>query len=178
MKTIFHVALVALLAAGCGDPLFFAEVEEERICMTLHNQAIPATQPGDQTGHWEDDVDLGSKIPLLGTKGTTGSMKLLSLEITGSTDLRGIVSAAVAVAPSGGTQTTLARYTQPTSVPDPMKISIGVPGDTDLFPFLDAGKLHFAVDFAGNPPSEDWSADIDVCLSARIMVDALKAIQE
>ncbi len=180
VRTIFVIIIASLAAlpiAGCGDPLFFAEVEEERVCLTIHGQEVPASEAGGQSVKLEDDVDLGSKIPGL-DNGATGSLHLLSLEVTASTDLSGVHSAAVSMSPVGSAPTNVASYTQPATMPDPKKVSFTVDGNQDLFQSIQSGKLHLAIEFAGAPPSTPWSADVDVCLSARIMIDALKAIQK
>ena len=75
-------APLALALCACGDPLFFAEVEDRQICMTLPGQTIQKAPAGigEQTAPpWQGSLDLGSAIPGLGEKGTTGTIKSISL---------------------------------------------------------------------------------------------------
>jgi hypothetical protein len=178
--TTFAIALFALSAAGCGDPLFFAEVEEKRICLTQLNQQIPGVPAGvgPQSVAWEGDFDLGSNIPGLDTSGTTGSLRLLSVSVTGSTDLTGITLADVTVTDAAGVATDLVHYAQPTPVPDPMRIDMTVAQDVDLLDRVrHGGKLHYSVAFKGSPPTAAWTAAVETCMYAKVKVDALKAMQ-
>ncbi|HEX9289728.1 MAG TPA: hypothetical protein VF904_09395 [Anaeromyxobacteraceae bacterium] len=178
--TTFAIALLALSAAGCGDPLFFAEVEEKRICITQLGQPIPAAPAGvgPQSVHWEGDFDLGSNIPGLDTSATTGSLRLVSVSVTGSTDLTGITLADVTITDAAGVATDLVHYEQPPTVSDPRRLDMTVAPNDLLERVRNGGKLHYSFAFEGSPPSTDWTADLETCMYARVMVDALKAIQE
>ena len=76
MRLLRALAPAVLLAAACGDPLFFAQVKEERLCLALANRSVPAAPvvpasvaalfPASVT--WTGDLDLGSKFPGLDKK--------------------------------------------------------------------------------------------------------------
>jgi hypothetical protein len=179
--------LFALSIAGCGDPLFFAEVEEKRICLQLEGQqvdAAPAAAAGQSvTVEWHGDFDLGSHIAGLDTnrQGTTGDIEMLSLDVTSDPAiLQDIHAAEVNVSDASGNfdPDPLMHYTQPSPFDlAATKITFVLDRNLNLFDRLDGGKLHYALQFTGNPPTQPWTATIDTCFRARIMVDALKAMK-
>ncbi len=185
MRTALFATL-ALALAGCGDPLFFAEVEDKQICMTLPSQTIPGTgvDPsvvGERTATWNGSIDLGSAIPGLDTKGTTGTIKTISLRVNSSTDMSVIRLADVKLAGLDGQDPTPYMHydvAEQTS-PDPHVLSMIIDTDIDLFPRLAGGKtIGYVIDFTGYPPSQDWTADVTACLSAKVTIDPLQAIKK
>jgi hypothetical protein len=179
------VAPLTLTLAGCGDPLFFAAVEDRRICMALPGQSVPAVNPpagiviGPQTARWEGDFDLGSDIPGLTSKGTTGSIKMLSFTIDSSTDMSSITEVQLDVSDKEGNLDHLASYAQLPGAADPNTIPMTIDQDLDLFDrMVSGGKLHYAIEFIGSPPTVEWSADFTVCMSVKMQIDAMKAIQK
>jgi hypothetical protein len=178
-------ASLALTLAGCGDPLFFAAVEDQRICMALPGESVPAVNPpagidiGQQTARWEGDFDLGSDIPGLDSKGATGSIKMLSFTIDSSTDMSGITAVQLDVSDKAGNPEQFASYAQQPGAVDPNTISMKIDHDLDLFDrMVNGGKLHYAIAFTGTPPTVEWSANFTVCMSVKMQIDALKAIQK
>lgn len=177
--TTFAIALLSLGLAGCGDPLFFAEVEEKRVCVTLVGEQIPGVPAGlgPQTAHWEGDVDLGKSIPGLDTGATTGSVQLVSVSVKGSTSLAGITYADVSLTDSAGVTSHVVHYEQPSPLPDPDQITVAITPMELIDRVKNGGNLHYSVTFDGSPPTVDWTADIETCMYAKVMVDALKALQ-
>ncbi len=176
---------LALTLAGCGDPLFFAAVEDRKICMALPGESIPGvTVPdgiviGPQTAYWEGDFDLGSDIPGLDSKGTTGSIKMLSFTINSSTDMSSITAVELDVSGKAGDLEHFASYAQQPGAVDPSTIPMTIDQDLDLFDrMVNGGKLHYAIAFTGSPPAVAWSADFTLCMSVKMQIDALKAIQK
>jgi hypothetical protein len=47
----------------------------------------------------------------------------------------------------------------------------------NLLEHLDAGVLHYRIDFTGTPPTTAWSADVQSCLSLDVTIDALEAMK-
>ncbi|OFX25104.1 MAG: hypothetical protein A2V77_05895 [Anaeromyxobacter sp. RBG_16_69_14] len=176
---------VSLTLAGCGDPLFFAAVEDRKICMALPGQSVPAVNPpagidiGQQTARWEGDFDLGSDIPGLTSKGTTGGIKMLSFTINSSTDMSSITEVQLDVSDKEGNLDHLASYAQVPGATDPNTIPMTIDQDLDLFDrMVNGGKLRYAIEFTGSPPTVEWSADFTVCMSVEMQIDALEAIQK
>ena len=185
-RTLLALAF-ALTLAGCGGPLVGVHLEETRICLVRQSQTVPGTHlpagavVADQAVTWEGDVDVGSVIPGLTTAGAvTGSIHVLSLTATAvpaTTDLSGVSSAAVAVVDSAGQAATFLHYTRPQPVTTTSAIDMVLDQDLNMLDELQGGLLHYRVRFTGQPPSNDWTADIETCLSADLTVDALKALQ-
>ncbi len=178
MRTVLLASLMFALA-GCGDPLFFAAVEDPKVCLALPGESVPAAPAGigPQTARWEGDLDVGSDIPGLDSKGSTGSIKMLSFTVHSSTDMSLITSVQVDISDKEGNPEHFASYAQQPSA-DPNTLSMTIDRDLDLFDRLaNGGKLHYAIAFTGSPPKEVWSADFTACLSVEMKIDALKAMQ-
>ena len=178
------VASLALALAGCGGPLVGADIDEPRICLVMHSQTVPgAPIPGgvvlpDQQVSWEGDLDLGSKIPGLDKQGAvTGSIHMLSLTTTGSTDLSSVSSADVALVDAAGQPTSFMSYTRPTPVTTPDALDMKLDQDLNLLDEVQGGLLRYRITFKGQPPPTSWTADIETCLSAHLTIDALKAMK-
>ena len=180
------IASLALTLAGCSGPLVGADIDEPRICLVMKSQTVPgAPIPAglvglipDQTVTWAGDLDLGSKLPGLDKQGAvTGSIRMLSLTTTGSTDLSSITSAQVALVDAAGQSTTFMSYTRPTPVTTPDVLDMKLDQDLNLLDKLEGGLLHYSITFKGLPPPTSWSADIETCLSAHLTIDALKAMK-
>jgi hypothetical protein len=176
-------ASVALALSGCGDPLFFAEVEDRQICMTLPGQTIPKAPAGigEQTVSWQGNLDLGSAIPGLGEKGTTGTIKSVSLRVNSTTDMSVIRHADVKLsALDGETPTRYMHYdVQEQQAADPALLNMTIDDDIDLFERLAGGKkIDYTISFTGQPPTVDWTADITACMSAKVKLDPLEMMKK
>jgi hypothetical protein len=177
-------ASLALVLAGCGDPLFFAEVQDKQICMTMPSQTIHGTSVnpgviGERTASWTGSLDLGSAIPGLGEKGTTGTIKTISLRVNSTTDMTVIRRADVKLAGADGQDPTAYMHydaAEQTS-PDPHVLTMTIDADIDLFTRLAGGKeIQYVIDFTGYPPENDWTADVTACMSATVKIDPLQKI--
>ena len=184
MRPLHALAPALLLTAACGDPLFFAQVKEERLCLALANRSVPAAPAvvaafGPQTVTWTGDLDLGSKFPGLDKKeAVKGSINMLSMAVTASTgtDLSGVTTAEGAVADAAGVSTTFMHYV-PSGEAGKLSMTLDQGQDLNLLDQLDGGVLHYAVTFSGTPPTTDWNAEIESCLTLDVTIDALKAMK-
>lgn len=178
-RPLVPAALALLALSGCSDPLLFAAVEEQRICLLLPAQDVPAAPPvGDQTVSWEGDLDLGAHIPGLDRPDAVkGSLKMLSLTTTGSTDLSSITAAEVAVTDEAGQMTAFMHYTRSAAPADPTRLEMVLDQDLNLLDRLQGGNLHYAISFHGAPPQVAWTADVESCLSASITLDGLELMK-
>jgi hypothetical protein len=176
MRPALLLVLLSAALAGC-DPLFFAEIEERRICFE-QLQAVDAAPPiGFQTVSWEDTLDLSDGIPGLENGAVTGDIRLLGARVAGSTSLAGVSSASVTVVAPDRPAARVASYTRPASVPDPNVISLeGSPG-VNLLDYLRSTSLGFRIDLSGSPPTTAWQAAVEVCLSVDVVVDLLEAAE-
>jgi hypothetical protein len=164
--------------------LFFAAVEEKRICFTQPAATVRGVPPaivealGQQTATWEGSLDLGAHVPGLEGKGTTGTIALLSLTVNSGADLRGIRSARLEVAGASGEQWQPAlEYAPPETGAAADSLELDPIQQVDLFPIVhDGGQLRFRLTLTGSPPAADWGADLVTCMSADLKVDALKAL--
>ncbi len=192
MRNLLFASL-ALALAACGDPLFFAEVEEKKICFELPSVSVQGTgslpdviqqQIGSKTVSTPDGeaLDFGSQVPALDKqKATTGSIKLISFEVTSSTDaLQHIEAAELDVADANGQLVPFMHYERPAQSEcvagqATCTITMTIPDGDLLRPILaNAGHLPYKLSLTGTPPQDDWTVKVDTCMSAKIMVDALK----
>ena len=170
----YLLAPLALLASACGDPLFFAQVQDPRVCVQVANETIPAA-PAGVAGSvtWQGQFDLGSQIPGLDQSGTTGTVSMLSFEVQSTTDMSGISEVMVDL-PSVASGHYI-DYTQAPPVQDPNSILMTPTQNANLLPALtDGGLLPYSITFTGSPPTVDWQADLTVCVSVSVEVNFLK----
>jgi len=165
---------LALLASACGDPLFFAQIQDPQVCVQVANETIPAA-PAGVAGSvtWQGQFDLGSQIPGLDQSGTTGAISMLSFQIDSTTDMSGISQVAVQL-PSVASGDYI-DYTQTPPVKDPNTILMTPTQNVNLLPALtNGGILPYSLTFTGSPPTVDWQANLTVCVSVSIEVNFLK----
>ncbi len=180
MRIACALSVLAVLA-GCGDPLFFADVQARKICVTMPSQQIPGAPDITANVLKEGDWDLGDDLRKLMSKdGASATIQVLEFTIAdanGQADLTGISDASVVVARTDGTDpVTLLAYTRPQN--DPPQHEIDMSGQSvDVGTYLDSGKLHYKVAAHGTLPPTTWTADLQACMHAEVKVDALKAIQ-
>jgi len=181
MRALRVLTPALLVLAGCGDPLFFAQVKEERICLAMQDRTVPAAPAaaaliGPQTVTWAGDLDLGSKIPGLDKRNAVkGNIRMLSLDVLATTDLSGVREATVTLLDGAGNPTTFMHYVPPG--PAPGDLAMTLDEDVNLLDRLDGGVLHYKIDFTGTPPTTDWAADVQSCLSLDVTIDALEAMK-
>lgn len=175
----FSRALLPLLAAalaGCGDPLLFAEIESRRVCVARLGEAIPGSPVGGGEVTWTGEVDLGDGVAEL-RDAASGEVRLLGVEIrNASADLGGIAALGVEVAHGAGAFEPVLEYAVPPGAPAPLTaLSAAGGGDLDVFSYLEGGVLRFSIRFSGAPPAAQWTADVELCASAKVLVDAVEA---
>ncbi len=172
------VTICLLALAGCGDPLFFADVEDSRICIARPNETVPgapaevAALIGERTVEWAGTFDLGSNVPGLNEKGTRAEIRMGSLRLTSTTDMRSVRSAVLSIPDGKGGAVPLMHYEQPENA-DPKTIVMALDEDVNLADRLTAGKLRYTIALTGSPPTESWTSDVTACVSARVKIDAL-----
>jgi hypothetical protein len=171
-------ALLPLLGlaalAGCGDPLLFAEVESRRVCVARLRASIPGSPAAAGEVTWSGEVDLGDGVAEL-RDAATGEVRLLGVSVrNASADLGGISAIDVAVAHGEAVPTPALTYAVPANAPSPLTQLSAGGGDLDVFSYLEGGVLRFSVRFSGAPPGTGWTADVEVCASAKVLVDALE----
>jgi len=182
------LALLALALAGCGDPLFFADVEDRQICLQLPTETIQGTGVNLGTQQfefkWENDFDLGSQVPGLGDSGTTGSIHVLALDVNSSTDLGLIDHAEVDVSDASGQLEPFMDYAKGSAgsmtfdaASGTYDLSMAMAKDLDIFARLEGGRVHYAITFAMNgvPPTSSWTASVTTCFNAKVKIDFLQA---
>jgi hypothetical protein len=188
MRTALYVIVAASLA-GCGDPLFFAAVEDQRVCVQITGGQVEGVPPdaaaviGEvSTPPWEREFDLGSQIPGIDSNGTTGDIEIISLTITTPAPgaLGNIRRAVVKLSDADGNLEPYVDYEQPLPG-DPNQTTLvltAVPNLNLLERVRNGGKIKFVTQFTGSPPATPWRADIEACVKTNVMIDILKAVKD
>lgn len=192
--------LASLLATGCNQPLFFAELEEPRLCKTIEEIPFFGTPPGSDL-RYEVGIPIASELPLFaGGQDVETDIHLIEFALLrrgGILDFNDVETAEVIVRTAPGA-----------SEPDALLLSYqrdpaNLPGDTlivggdrqvNLLPYIfdpgttdggppssldggtaDEGTIGVEVVMTGELPEEAWSADIRACIYMRTRFNYLNA---
>lgn len=204
MRTLLCVVFLSLVACNTG-PLFFAELEEPRLCKTLPAVPFDGTQPGAELRR-RLAIPVGQELPLFsigdgGSSNVETEIRLIEFVLvrrSGIPDFNAVEAARIVVEPAPGRSTgpaTLVTYTR-----DPGRL----PGDTlivgggagvNLVPYMfDPGTLDGGVPpsagdggtasqgtilveavMSGSLPEQPWRADVRVCIYMRTRFNYLNA---
>lgn len=185
-----HLLLPIALAglSACGGPLFSAEVEVERFCYARRvceaaGQASPCLPPL-PTIPASGQIPSGALPafavplqlpPLLRNHGSEVEIRLLQarvVPVSASTDLRGIVSLDLSLAPASGAPVAVAAYARP--VPTPGSVpSLTLAGQRiDVVAYLQANQMQVRLGGAYDAPfpSAAWDADLELCFYGRALM--------
>lgn len=182
MRSALSVTALAFSLAGCGDPLLFAEIEEARLCLTQTGSISASAGTSDVQLLYAGSYDLGSQTAGLTSNGVTSTLKALDFTITavhGGVDFSSVTSAIVIVQKSDGANggnATIATLDRQNS--DRARLVMKSDG-MDVLDYLSSGQLKFAVKAAGSIVSPHaWDANLEICLYAKVKLDALRAMQK
>lgn len=173
MRGAFHAGLLLVsLTLGCAQELF-AEMRVERICVARVGETVPGVPLSVDQVSWQGAFDLGSELP---EDAVTGTVELLEFSVTSDqTDLSGITGIRVSVIDADGGARTVAEYAPAQPIPVPTyTLATTVDSGVDVFSYLSDQSLRYRMDFTGAPPTEDWTAEFEVCMYANVRVDALE----
>ncbi len=172
-------ALLAIFTTGCS-PLFFAEVDEPLLCVTLISESFPAAPPGVPVDE-DFQYDLGQKLSILDDKAVVErSLRLESMRITATgVDLSGVSSLRVTAEPqtgSGAAPVDVVDVELPASS-GPVTVIDAVANDqVELAPYLfDGSNIAIRAHLEGALPSQPWSADVEACIHIKVKLDAIEA---
>jgi hypothetical protein len=185
------LAATVLLLAGCGGPLFTAELVVPEFGITLPQQAFPAMTA--DPSHWcsadrpdciSTDLayDVGEQVGLLTEQDTEYELRLSDLAITldatnAATDLSGVKSAVIEAFPPGASAPVeVASYARSTTDARPTSIAISGKTGVDLAPFVDAGQIHVRVKMNFDAPTPDFTADVLAVFYLRVKLDYGKSL--
>ena len=166
---VISLAAVALLGAGCGRPILFAEIEEQSICKTVREAPFAGVMPGTDL-QTELPFPLGDYLPLFQVEGATLTLQLVELVFTartGISDFNAVEQGTVTVlAPVGSSEVPVvpAAYARDTNPPGSTLV-MAAQTAMDLAPYLDAeSNLTLQTWMTGALPESDWTADIKGCI--------------
>ena len=179
------LATLALSLAGCGDPLFFAEVEERRICLQV-SSTLPGTGVNVNVGEQTVDspvgsIDVASQIAGLdkAKDATTASVRLTSLSVSSAGDLSFVAAAEVDLSDANGQLAPFVHYAAPAGQAAPVSRIDMVVDDpnVNLYGRLVGGALSYQLHVTGTPPAAETPVDVTARMYVKVLVDALKAAQ-
>lgn len=165
-----HVATFVLLAAalpslpgGCGGGGIKLNVDQ---CKTFSSQQFKGQSSSAAVTFKKDfAVNTGELAQALASKGATDvTVHLNSVTFTpasGVTDFNFVDSADLKASSASVAEAALTSYTKPSSgTVNPLVLD---GAGADLTPFLKDPSLNVSADLTGVPPSQDWTADVQVC---------------
>jgi hypothetical protein len=168
------LALLFLLAlAGCGGPLFSAEVVVDRFCFTQRLTALPPTPVAGAVT--TPPVAVPFQVPP-GLR-THGSRVLLRLEdgrvasATAGVFLDGVTRLDLLLQPAAGDPVTAAHYAKPAGASSVSALALSGQG-VDVSGLLQSGTLQviFSIASSGPPPAAAWDADLELCFYGRTVI--------
>jgi ABC-type amino acid transport substrate-binding protein len=181
-------ALAAL--AGCGQPVFSAQVEIPEVRIVQAPQDFPPTSLDPSTAcsfiaplppscvAAGTSYDIGAEVPMLKEKGVKVDLRLtdvaLHLATGAASDLRGVTRAEVDLRdPATGGFTRVASYVRPSPTAAPTTIDVTGQASLDLAPYLSGGRLDARIAVEVDPlylPS-GFSAAMEAGFSLSVTVD-------
>ncbi len=178
-------AVAVALLAGCGQPLFSAQLEVPELRITTAPQAFPDAALAVTTDFCSGvagclfantQYDLGSEVPLMNEKGVTVDLRLTDVELhltPQSGSLNGLQSVQVLLHdPVSATTTVIASYVRPPAAPPPTDIRVSGATNIDLGPYLSTGKLDARIEISyGSPPPGAFTAEVQTGFSVVVTVD-------
>jgi len=179
-RALLLPSLVAL--AGCGGPLFSAEVVVDRFCLTQHlcpgSPPAPCLPPTPVAGAFTSpELTIPLQLPPgLRTHGSTAVVRLedgrlTATRTTPTTFLDGITSLDLVIqAPSGG-PVTAAHYGKAAGASNVTALPLAGQG-VDVAGLAQSGNLKVVVSFAasGAPPSAPWDGDLELCFYGKTVI--------
>jgi hypothetical protein len=187
MRATALLAPLALAAlAGCGDPLFSAEVVVDRFCYArraceaagVASPCLPPLPSVPASGQIPAGAFPVLAVPLelpplLRDRGDV-EIRLLEARIvpvSASTDLRGISSLDLSLE-AGGATTSVASYARPSPAPATAPTLVLSGQRVDVIPLLQAGQMRVRVGGAYDAPqpASTWDADLELCFAGRALM--------
>lgn len=177
MTTMRHLlAALLLLAVACAD------VHVDRVCATTPGFPVPASRGGGAPvalGPFDLTFDFGSTLPDLKKSGVHDVHAWArSVALSSTRSLAFVQRLTVQVVPPAGSSlpaVTLTDFTGTAS--DATALSFPADG-TDLYPYLEAGRLSLTLRGEADPsrlPPTAGTADATLCAEVEGSVDYLKA---
>ena len=180
---------VALTTALAGLPacnqLFFAEVDLPQVCITLADQPFQG-----EDGNYHADVtfgpqsiDLSSYLSVIPADEAEIHLRVLSGSLaakSGVSDLGFIDALGLTLDPPQGStlsELKVIEYTKDPGAPAPGVIQLIGSQHPDVYPYLASSSVSTTIHIAGTLPTQDWTADLTVCVSASAKVRYVEALQ-
>lgn len=175
-------ALIAVLAvglAGCG--LLEAEANSKDICVLQSNIAeIPAAPPVSvpSTPPVPLLLDLGDAVPDLEDEGVEADINPVAItlgSVSGNVNFRGVETLTLTVQPPPARpdlEPAIFRYERATPAPAEVFALSATPVEpVDLADYLEGDVLRITASFSGSPPTQSWTATLELCSSTRVKID-------
>jgi hypothetical protein len=173
--------VAALLLAGCGGPVLFAELEMPAIGVTLPEGNFTPIYLPPADPSFEFTVDLGGSVPTLADPNVDFQLKLTRMTMTLSTagafsTFNGVDEITLSVTPPAGSPLAplqILHWLNPTpGAGDLSTITVTSDADQDLKPYLSAGALTVKATYHGSvSPTDVWTATIAAEFWALVSID-------
>ncbi|NNB84342.1 hypothetical protein HJC10_21215 [Corallococcus exiguus] len=167
-RTLLLAGAVTLLGTGC-DSLFTIEVEAERICKTENDLSFPASPPIAGSVEQSFTIPLGDFASALPEDADVETeLRLKLFDATASTDISGIERASLAVRKPGSAEyVVLGEFRRTGTAGSTNKLELTSSGAVDVLDLAKQEELEFRFQATGSPPTQSWTADVEVCVGAK-----------
>jgi hypothetical protein len=146
----------AALLAGCGRPLFAAEMSVPSLRLVSVPETIdPGSAPADVCAGapcllGTAEYDVGGEVPFVGEPGVTVDLRLTSfaVRLSPAASLGGLEFVRVVLhRPGSAAPTVVAAYERPPAAPLPAEIVVSGSSSIDLGPYLRDGRIDARLEF-------------------------------
>ncbi|NOK37431.1 hypothetical protein D7W79_24995 [Corallococcus exercitus] len=167
-RTLLLASAVTLLGTGC-DSLFTLEVEAERICKTENDLSFPAAPPISGSVEQSFEIPLGDFASALPEDADVETeLRLKLFDATASTDISGIERASLSVRKPGSAEyVLLGEFRRTGTGGSTNKLQLTSSGPVDVLDLAKQEQLEFLFQATGSPPTQSWTADVEVCVGAK-----------
>jgi hypothetical protein len=166
---LFLLAGLAALVPGC--PLLAVQAEVQEVCLTYRGVTIPGVPIGQTSVDQSFDFnDLQGAKALADADATLIFTRAEIRATSGVTNFRFVQQAALSIASADPRSTlpTLGIFSCRDCANDTPTLDVTNPATAPVQDYIKSGSLVVTVDLAGTPPTADWTADVDVCMSGTI----------
>ncbi|MFB1481810.1 hypothetical protein [Corallococcus sp. RDP092CA] len=167
-RTLLLAGAVTLLGTGC-DSLFAIEVEAERICKTENDLSFSAAPPISGSVEQSFTIPLGDFASALPEDADVETeLRLKLFDATASTDISGIERANLSVRKPGSSEyVLLGEFRRAGTSGATNKLELTSSGAVDVLDLAKQEELEFRFQATGSPPTQSWTADVEVCVGAK-----------
>ncbi|CAN5252344.1 hypothetical protein BH11MYX1_BH11MYX1_43850 [soil metagenome] len=166
---LFLLAGLATLIPGC--PLLTVQAEVQEVCLTYRGVTIPGASVGQTSVDQSFDFnDLQGAKDLADANATLTFTRAEIRATSGVSNFQFVQKAALSIASADPSSTlpTLSIFACDNCGNATATLDVVNPTTAPIQDYIKSGSLVVTVELSGTPPTADWTADVDVCMTGTI----------